>query len=158
MKDLEQMLELLEQKRLYFLHYEKEMEALPYLPAEDMEACVERGGLIVEKIRETEGRLGRLVKQNGPLAISAVNHECERGQLPPDLGKLYDASMAVKAVAVRIMGNDDLIRRRIAWERDQAMERLKELNSRSQSIAGRYQRSTQTGVTGVSPDWTPRNA
>ena len=148
MKDLELMLDLLEQKRTFFQHYEKEMETLPLLPVDELESCVQRGAIIIEKIKELDSKLGTLIQQNGPLARSAVDHECDRNQLSQELGMLYDASMGVKAVASRIIKNDDMVRERIAYERDHAMEKLKEINKRSSSVAGRYQRSTQTGVYG----------
>ncbi|MCL1804916.1 MAG: hypothetical protein FWG28_02775 [Clostridiales bacterium] len=152
MRELEQMLDLLEQKRVYFLHYEREMEELPLLPTEEMEDCLERGASLIKKIEELDGRLNRLVQQEGPMALSAVNHECDRGQLSPDLGKLFDASMGVKAVANRILQNDGLIRQRIAYEREQALEKIKEINNRSDSVAGKYQRYTQTGSAPM-PGW-----
>jgi len=152
MKNLEQMLDLLEQKRLFFLHYEREMEDLPLLPSEEMEACLERGANLIKRIEELDGRLGQLIQQEGPMARSAVNHECDRSQLTPDLGRLYDASMSVKAVANRILRNDELIRQRIAFEREQALDKIKELNSRSDSVAGKYQKYTQTGSRPL-PGW-----
>ena len=157
MRDIEQMLELLGQKRMYFLHYEKEMEELAILPAEEMEACLERGATIIKRIEELDGRLNQLLQQEGPMALSAVNHECDRGQLTPDLGKLYDASLNVKAVASRIIQNDDMIRQRIAYERDQALEKIKEINSRSDSVAGKYHRYTRSG-SGALPGWQGKEA
>lgn len=157
MKDLEQMLDLMEQKRVYFLHYEKEMEDLPLLPAEEMEACLERGANLIKRIEELDGRLSRLIQQEGPLARSAANHECDRDQLTPELGKLYDASLNVKAVANRILRNDGLIRQRIAYEREQALEKIKEINSRSDSVAGKYQRYTRTGSAPM-PGWQGKEA
>ena len=154
MKDLDQMLDLLEQKRNYFLHYEKEMETLPLLPVEELEPCVQRGAILIKKIEELDGKLNLLLQQNGPLAQSAASHDCDRGQLEPELAKLYDAAMGVKAVASRILKNDGMIRERITYERDQAMEKIKEINSRSASVAGRYQRSTQTGVDNPAPSWS----
>ncbi|MCL2166466.1 MAG: hypothetical protein FWH49_04165 [Clostridiales bacterium] len=149
MKDLEQMLELLEQKRLYFLHYEKEMEALPLLPAEELDPCVQRGAILIKKIEELDGRLKQLAQQNGSLARSALYHDCDRGQLSADLGKLYDASMAVKAVASRILQNDATVRERIAYERDKALNSLREMSQHSSSVASKYRRSAQTGLSGA---------
>ena len=146
MKDLELMLDLLEQKRAFFLHYEREMEALPLLPAEELEACVQRGDALIKKIEELDGRLGQLLQQSGPLALSAANHSCDRGQLTPELGKLYDASMAVKAVAARILKSDAMIKERISYEKDLAMEKIKEVNQRADSVASKYQRSVQAGI------------
>ena len=146
MKDLEQMLDLLEQKRVYFLHYEKEMDDLPLLPAEEMEPCVLRGAAIIKKIEELDSRLNQLLAQNGPLAISAANHECDRGQLTPELSKLYDASLSVKAIASRILKSDAMIRERIAIEKEKAMEKIIEINKQSSSVAGRYQRIASAGV------------
>jgi hypothetical protein len=148
MKDLERMLDLLEQKKAFFLHYQKEMEAMPFLPAEELEPCVQRGALIIQKIEELDGKLNQLIQQNGPLARMAVNHACDRGQLAPDLGKLYDASLNVKAVANGILKNDGLIRERLAYEREKALEDIKGINSRASSVASRYQQSAQTGVSG----------
>ena len=156
MKDLERMLELLEQKRLHFLEYEKEMEDLPLLPVEEMEACVERGGVIIDKVKELDDRLNQLLQENGPLALSAVNHDCDRGQLDGALGKLYDVSLGVKAVASRILENDGMIRQRIEYERDLAMEKIKEINTQASSVAGRYQRSTETGARPSAPEWQGR--
>ncbi len=152
MKDLELMLELLEQKKTYFLHYEKEMEALPLLATEELEPCLERGAKIIKRLEELELRLSQLIQQNGPLVRSALNHQCDRYQLSPELGKLYDASLSVKAVASRILQNDEMIRQRIAAEREKALENIKEINSRSHVVAGKYHRSMQTGVTNFFPE------
>jgi hypothetical protein len=153
LKNLEQILDLIEQKRVYFLHYEREMEELPLLPVGEMDACVQRGAVILKKIQELDARLSPLILQNGALAISAVNHECDRSQLTPELGKLFDASMSVKGVASRILKNDDMIRQRIAFEREQALDRIKEINNSSASVAGKYQRYAQTGANMVASAW-----
>lgn len=153
MKDLEQILDLFEQKKIYFLHYEKEMENLPLLPAEEMESCLERGAVLIKRIEELEARLGPLIQQNGPLAISAANHDCDRRQLDPELGKIYDASLGAKSVANRIVENDGMIRQRIAYEREQALEKIKEINNSSASVAGRYSRYTQPGTIRIAPEW-----
>ena len=155
MKELEQMLDLLEQKKSYFLHYEKEMESLPLLPVDELEDCIQRGEVIIKKIQELDGKLSQLAQQGGALARSAINNECDRGQLSPDLGRLYDASMGVKAVASRILKNDGMIRERIEYERDKAMESIKDINQRASSVAGRYQRTTQTGTFPM-PEWKGR--
>ena len=146
MKDLDQILEILEQKKTFFLLYEKEMEALPLLATEELEPCVLRGAKIIEKIEELEAKLKRLIKQNGSLAISVVNHTCDRGQLTPELWLIYDASLAVKAVASRILQNNAMILQRIEMEKTKALENIKGLNSKSSSVAGKYQRSAQAGV------------
>ena len=153
MKDQQLILDLMEQKRVYFLHYEREMEELPLLPAEEMDSCVQRGAAILKKIQELDARLGQLIQQNGPLAISAANHECNRDQLPPELGKLFDASMSVKGVASRILKNGDMIRERIAFERGQALDKIVEINNSSASVAGKYQRYTQPGANRIAPAW-----
>ncbi|MCL1848382.1 MAG: hypothetical protein FWF83_01740 [Clostridiales bacterium] len=158
MKDLDQMLELLEGKKAYFLHYEKEMESMPLLPAEELDACVQRGAAIIKKIEELDGKLNLLLQQNGAMAASAVKHDCDRGQLPQELGMLYDASLGVKAVASRILQNDGMIRERIALERDKAMESIKEINQRASSVAGRYQRTTQAGAPTSFQGWMEREA
>ena len=158
MKDLDQMLDLLDQKKVFFLHYEKEMEALPLLPVEELEPCVQRGAILIKKIEELDGKLSQLIQANGPLARSAVNHDCDRGQLDPELARLYDASLSVKAVANRILKNDDMIRQRISYERDKAMESIKEINTRSASVAGRYRQSAQTVLGGMAPEWQGREA
>ena len=61
MKDLQQMLDLLEQKRNYLLHYEKEMETMPLLAVDELEDCIKRGDVIIEKLKELDGRLMQLV-------------------------------------------------------------------------------------------------
>lgn len=152
MKDLEQMLDLLEQKKVYFLHYEKEMEGLPLLAAEELEPCLQRGAKIIKKIEELDVRLKQLIQQGGSLVRTAVNHQCDRYQLNPELGKLYDASLSVKAVASRILQNDEMIRQRIALEREKALDNLKEINSRNHSVAGKYHRSMQTGAASFFPE------
>ena len=146
MIELEQMLELLDQKRVYFLHYEREMESMPLLPVDELEDCMQRGAVIIKQIEALDGKLGQLLAQNGAMAQSAVNNDCDRGQLSPEMGKLYDASMSVKAVASRILMNDGMIRERITYERDKALEGLKEVSKQSSSVAGKYQRTTQTGA------------
>ena len=143
MKNMQQMLDLLEQKRTYLLHYEKELEALPLLPAQELEACVLRGELIVEKLKELDGKLGGLLRQNGAAAMSAVNHDCDRGQLDPELGRLYDAALEVKAVANRIVQNNSVIKERIALEREKALEGIRDVSKRSASVAGRYRQTTE---------------
>jgi hypothetical protein len=146
MKDLDEMLALLEQKRLCFLSYEKEMEAVPILPAEELEPCVDRGGLILEQAAALDTRLDRLLSLNEPAARQAISHDCDRQLLTPELGQLYDAALKVKTVAYRIRQNESVIRERIEIEREKALERLRELNHRPEAVAGKYRRSVETGV------------
>jgi hypothetical protein len=51
-----------------------------------------------------------------------------------------------------------MIRQRIAFERGQALEKIKEINTSSASVAGKYQRYTQTGAGSVAPIWQGKEA
>jgi len=153
---LTDMLSLLEQKKTYLLHYEREMETLPLLPTEELEACIQRGDVLIEKLKELDERLVRLARENGAAVMSTLNHECDRGLIDADMGKLYDAALEVKAVANRIVNNDGVIRERINHEKEKAMEGIKDINAQSARVAGRYRQTTTTGTRPES-EWKSRN-
>ena len=140
------LLALLAEKRERMLECEQATENLCACPAEELEGQVAKRQRALDRIASLDLEIRALAVGDGA-ARAALNHTCGRGELPDELAELYDASLAVKTVASRILRVEETVRLRLESERLRALEQLQKMNSSASVVAGRYHRSVQTGVT-----------
>lgn len=132
-------LELLEKKRTLLLEFEREGAQLCTLPAGELAACLARRDALLTQAGELDGEIRRLCSGDAQ-ALDALNHRADRADLPPAYRALFDASLAVKAVAHRILDNEAPQRGRLERERARALQRIEELNASAARVAGKYRR------------------
>lgn len=147
---------LLEEKQALYLECERLTETLCTAPVEELASITERRGRLLGKADELDSSIGALCAADSAVR-DALNHSCPRGSLSAELGALYDASQAVKAVASRILQNESAARARLEFARDRAGEQLRATEAGSSSVAERYLRSVKTGLSAPFSPAVPKN-
>lgn len=144
----ERLLALLMEKHEQMLACERATENLCACPADELEGLITVRQQTLDRSAELDLQIRALCVGDGA-ARAAVNHSCGRGELPDELASLYDASLAVKTVASRILRVEETVRLRLESERSRALEQLEKMNQSPSAVAARYHRSVQTGVPGT---------
>lgn len=110
-----------------------------------LEASVAQRQEILDKAASLDRQIRQICQGNAEL-LQALNHQCDRGNLPEDLAALYDASLAVKAVANRIQSCDAGVIEHMEMAREKLKDKIEEINSGGYAVASKYYRAAQTGV------------
>ncbi len=79
--------------------------------------------------------------------LDALNHRSNRGGLDQNLGKIYDASMEVKAVLNRLQNGNEAIVEHLMNVKANLKEKIEEVNSSSHSVAQKYHKAVMTAIT-----------
>lgn len=145
---MEELLHLLEEKEQLMLQYEQITDSMYIVPTEEIERCIGKRQSIIQKVDILGERIQALLTELPPEATAAERNQCDREGLTVELGTIYDAAQRIRAIACRIQGNTEGIRERIEWERDDAQNKLEELerNRVTVNLAGKYGKGVQTGL------------
>ena len=135
---------LLTRKKNLFLQLEEVTGNMSLLQVEELLISTEQRGLLLEEINELDMELKAYYLQD-PLLKSAITHSCNKSQLPPQLAELYDISLTVKAIANRILKNDENIKIHLNFEKERILSKIQQLNTSGDVVASKYHRSVQTG-------------
>lgn len=138
-----QILQLLAEKQQLFSEIEKMTEDLCAQQVDELVQCMEKRGELLEQIKVIDCKIE---KNCGEELRPVLHHACARGDLSQDLVKYYDAALAIKAIANRIIKNEDGVRLHLESEKQRIAKKLEELNHSGFSVANQYHRSVETGV------------
>lgn len=141
-----ELLSLLGQERELFLKIEVATEAMCVASAEEIEQCVNERQRYLDEIAALKIRLHELGDASGEAVVAALQNSCGRNALTGDLAALYDASMAVKAVANRIQQYDEEIREHVEMVKEEILKQIEKMNQSGNAVASRYQRSVELGI------------
>ncbi len=142
---LEAILALLAQKRDLFLEFERVSNGLCTQAVDELQQGMEQRGALLRQVCGLDEQLRGLC--GGDTALrDAVDNRCGRGDLPPDLARVFDASMEVKAVVNRILNGEEATRRHLEQQREQILQKIEAMNSSASAVAEKYRRSVQTGM------------
>lgn len=141
---MEQLGELLEQERKYFLDYEAATYAIAANAVEEMEAqmhirthCQEQIDRLLQEIETVCGD-----DAEGQRLLSITRNQCSRGELSGEPQSLFDKGMAIRAIILRIREMEPQALERLTEERDILLEKIKSVNQGNEAAASRYYRST----------------
>lgn len=137
-------LELLQRKHEIFLIIENLTEKMKGAPIEKLTRLFEQRGDALQRVTEIDCRLKELACEDEALK-GALNNSSEPASLCGELAEVFKASLAVKAVANRVLKIEPEVQARVENERDKLFERLEVINSSGNSVAESYKRSVQTG-------------
>lgn len=146
MKELNELLGLLKEKKECFVSFEQEADAMCSCPMEALEDIMQKRQKILDRVGVLDKRIQELCRTAGPEADAAIKNTCARGGLSANLAQLYDASMQVKGVISRIVENESMIRDRLETEKSILLQKIEKTQTGSMAAASRYSASVQTGV------------
>ena len=145
MNGCQEIILLLQKKKELLLEVEEISASMKIAPAEELMALFTDRGRLLEKAQDVETNIRALTNGNEQMR-SALNNSCEPRTLDSELLRVYEESLRVKAVANRILREEEGIKDHITLERDGLLKKIQELNSSSGSVADSYRRCVQTGV------------
>ncbi len=138
------LLALLSQKQALFLEIE---EITSHMSLQEVDALVEsmeRRGNLLNIIADLDIQLKESCATDN-LLQQAINHECRKTDLPINLAPIYDLSLSIKGIIMRIGNNDETIRIHLDFEKERILSKIQQLNQSSGVVADRYHRSMTTG-------------
>lgn len=140
-----QILRLLSEKRDLFLEMEEVTSAMCFQQVEQIAESMDRRSRLVGRIDMLDATIRDLCAGR-ELVQACIHHTCDRDGLPQELGEVYDASMAVKAVVNRILRNDDAVKSHLEFEKQRVLQKVEEMNRSGTSVANQYYQSVKTAM------------
>lgn len=136
---------ILAEKRDLFLACERATEEMCICPTEEMETYTAQRQEHLERARAIDDRI-KVLSEGDETLQAALRNTCDRGGLPAHLSVVYDTALAVKAVANRILQNEEIVRQRIELEKERLLDKIYDINVSSSATAARYEKFVSLGV------------
>ena len=119
---------------------EKITDSMAVVPQEELLACTEKRGELVNKIKMIDDKLREFAGMDNDVR-NVLNNVCEKDDLTPELSKIYIEVLAVNAVLNRINSNDDVIKNRIQYEKEKILNKIQTFNQSGEAATQRYYKS-----------------
>ena len=119
---------------------EKITDSMAVVPQEELLACTEKRGELVDKIKIIDDKLREFAGMDNGVR-NVLNNACEKDDLTPELSKIYIEVLAVNAVLNRINSNDDVIKNRIQYEKEKILNKIQTFNQGGEAATQRYYKS-----------------
>ena len=119
---------------------EKITDSMAVVPQEELLACTEKRGELVDKIKIIDDKLREFAGMDNDVR-NVLNNACEKDDLTPELSKIYIEVLAVNAVLNRINSNDDVMKNRIQYEKEKILNKIQTFNQGGEAATQRYYKS-----------------
>lgn len=130
----------LREKTKLLSEVEKITESMAVVPQEELLACTEKRGKLVDEIKLLDDKLREFAGMDNEIR-SVLNNVCEKDDLTEELSKVYVEVLSVNAVLNRINSNDDVIKNRIEYEREKILNKIQSFNQGGEAATQRYYKS-----------------
>ncbi len=130
----------LREKTAILSEIEKITDSMAVVPQEELLACTEKRGELVDKIKIIDDKLREFAGMDNDVR-NVLNNVCEKDDLTPELSKIYIEVLAVNAVLNRINSNDDVIKNRIQYEKEKILNKIQTFNQSGEAATQRYYKS-----------------
>jgi len=130
----------LREKTTILSEIERITDSMAVVPQEELLACTEKRGELVEKIKMIDDKLREFAGMDNEVR-NVLNNVCEKDDLTPELSKIYIEVLAVNAVLNRINSNDDVIKNRIQYEKEKILNKIQTFNQSGEAATQRYYKS-----------------
>ena len=130
----------LREKTKLLSEVERITESMAVVPQEELLACTEKRGKLVDEIKLLDDKLREFAGMDNEIR-SVLNNVCEKDDLTEELSKVYVEVLSVNAVLNRINSNDDVIKNRIEYEREKILNKIQSFNQGGEAATQRYYKS-----------------
>ena len=130
----------LREKTKLLSEVEKITESMAVVPQEELLACTEKRGKLVDDIKLLDDKRREFAGMDNEIR-SVLNNVCEKDDLTEELSKVYVEVLSVNAVLNRINSNDDVIKNRIEYEREKILNKIQSFNQGGEAATQRYYKS-----------------
>ena len=145
MNNSQELKNLLLTKQELFLEVERITNEIFDAPVDLINSLLDTRGNAIEQIILIDDKIKSFTEGNEHLR-SVLNCTCEMSDITGELKELLEEALRIKAIANRIIKNEDSVRQRIENERDSLLETIETLNHSSSAVAKSYMRSVETGI------------
>ncbi len=145
MENNQQLMQLLCRKEELFSEVEKITNGIYEAPVDIINALLETRGNVLEQASEVSEKISALAEGNEYLK-SVLNCACDVSDLSGEAKELFEQALRIRAIANRILKNEDCVRQRIESERDSLLGKIETLNRSSKTVAESYKRSVETAL------------
>ncbi len=145
MTDYQHILNLLQQKKDILLNLEKITEPMGLFSVDELSNCIEQRTSLLSQMGLIDKDVKRFC-ENDDLLRQTLNHTCIRGDLSEELTLLYDVSLNIKAIIMRLKNNDENIKQHLEFEKSRILDRIENLNKSGPVVAKQYNKSMQTAL------------
>ncbi len=135
----------IEKKLELFENLELISESMTLLEVDELLVCIEKRGVLIEEIELVDNKLKDACLSDENLKAS-LNHTSSRDSFDAQLKNIYDISLKIKAIANRMLQNDENIRQHMAFEKERITTHIEKLNGSSTAAAGKYNKSIKSVV------------
>ncbi len=137
--------QLLREKEILFNEVERITNDIFESPVDVINALLETRGSVLEQVNIVNQKISPLIEGDENLR-SVLNCTCDISGLSGEMKELFEQSLRIRAVANRIIKNEDCVRQKIENERDSLLEKIETMNSSSKTVAESYKRSVETAL------------
>ena len=145
MKNNQELKQLLREKEMLFNEVERITNEIFEAPVDIINALLETRGSALEQVNIVNQKISPLIEGDENLR-SVLNCSCEISGLSGELKELFEQALRIRAIANRIIKNEDCIRQRIENERDSLLAKIETMNRSSKTVAESYKRSVETAL------------
>ena len=138
-------MQLLYRKEELFSEVEKITNEIYEAPVDIINALLETRGNALEQASEVNDKISALAEGDEYLK-SVLNCTCNISDLSGEARELFEQALRVRAIANRVLKNEDCVRQRIESERDSLLGKIETLNRSSKTVAESYKRSVETAL------------
>lgn len=145
MNNSQELKNLLLKKQELFLEVERITNEIFSAPIDLINSLLESRGKTIEQVILIDDKIKPFTEGNEPLR-SVLNCTCDMSNISGEQKELLEEALRIKAIANRVLKNEDSIRLRIENERDSLLKTIENLNHSSSTVAKSYMRSVETGI------------
>lgn len=137
----------LEQKRDLFLQYERETYAVTASEPDDINVHMDRRETLQKQIQELDARIlegtgGDQPDESQRLLRKAAGGQANYEELDPELQPVQAIASDLRAVMYRIREIEPLVLERLETEREDLLQKIKNVNQGSGAAASKYYQSS----------------
>lgn len=143
--DSQILMQLLKDKEALMSEAEKLTFDISLASIDEIGPLLEKRGAVLESVIKKDSEIKVLIGGNEHMR-AVINCSCDIPSLDDGEKELFEEAIRIKAIANRIIKNEETIRLKIENERDTLLKNIETLNHSSKVVAESYKRSVETGI------------
>ncbi len=135
-------LDMLAEKRETFLQLEEITGSLALQGADEIISSMKKRADLFETMRGLDKKISSEAADDRKLR-DALNNACNRADVEENLEEIFDLSLKIKAIANRLIKNENLVLEHFDSEKKSILQEIEKLNRSGTAAANRYYNTTK---------------
>jgi hypothetical protein len=142
-EELEEILDLLREKKELFVIYEDMTIKLLSCEFEETDDLIYERSCVAKKIDAVDNKIQKLSNSDESGVVkTALKNTCTRGELPGCLQIIFDVSQKIFSIVNRIKNMNDEIAERILIEQKEILSEIRQINTGQEAKAAKFYGTT----------------